>query len=217
MLTMRIGWIALCVVAFSIQAINAVSLSSPFTGTTLKVGITFTVSWMWDGLPNPSDDGTLDILLVKDVAATSVALTLDKGVSPLALFTSITLPLDTPSGQYYIQLKVTSGTEKSALNGPYTITGGPASSNATNSGSSYNIGSASSAGSIATNTGSSSNTVSSTSPGSPNPQSPKDSSQTNNIQNSNTQSSTSALPPAAIAGISVGAVVLVVGYFMFIV
>ncbi|GAB5593471.1 hypothetical protein Unana1_08371 [Umbelopsis nana] len=190
---MPIGWIALSVVAFSIQAINAVSLSSPFTGTALKVGITFTVSWMWDGLPNPSDDGTLDILLVKDVAATSVALTLDKGVSPLALSTSITLPLDTPSAQYYIQLKVTSGTEKSALNGQYTITGGPASSNATNSGSSYNIGSASSAGSIATNTGSSSNTVSSTSPGSPNPQSPKDSSQTNNIQNSNTQTSTSAL------------------------
>lgn len=124
---MRIERTGACIFAFGIQTIKALTLSSPFTGSTLTAGLTFSVSWMWDGLPDPTNDGYCDILLVRDIGATSVALTLDKQVSPLGLFTSATIPLGTPSGQYYIQLKVTSGNEKSAINGPYNVVGGSSS------------------------------------------------------------------------------------------
>jgi hypothetical protein len=47
--------------------------------------------------------------------------TLAKDISPTWLNDPITIPANTTSGQYYIQLKVTSGNEKSEIIGPYDI------------------------------------------------------------------------------------------------
>lgn len=124
---MRIELISCCISAFSIQTICAVTIAGPLNGWTLNEGIAFALSWLRDGLPTENNDGTLDVLLVKDVAASSVVATLKTNVPAIGLITSITIPTSIPSGQYYLQLKVTSGSETSAVGGPYNVVSGSSS------------------------------------------------------------------------------------------
>lgn len=100
------------------------SLSSPMAGSLLIEGIPFQVDWVTDGTPNTAGDGTMDIVLVTDVSASTVAAQLDSNVSPLALSTSATVPLDVTCGMYYLQLKVTSGSEHSMVTGPLKVVNG---------------------------------------------------------------------------------------------
>jgi len=126
--TMRLKLYSVCFLAFTIQKVVSVTLYSPMTETILTAGISFEVSWGWDSPLTGSNTGSMDILLVADISATNVIANLDTGVLTSGLFTSATVPLNVPSGMYYIQLKVTSGTEKSAVNGPFTIENGSLSS-----------------------------------------------------------------------------------------
>lgn len=124
---MRIGLISCYISAFSIQTIFALTIAGPLNGWTLNEGITFALSWLRDDLPTGNNDGALDVLLVKDVAASSVVATLKTDVAAIGLITSITIPTNIPSGQYYLQLKVTSGGETSAVGGPYNVVSGSSS------------------------------------------------------------------------------------------
>jgi hypothetical protein len=134
--------------------------------------------------------------------------TLAVGVPAIGLQTSITIPFAIPSGQYYITLKVTSGSEKSAVGGPYNVVGG--SSNSSIPTSAMSISASSTGAPFST---SSSVFVSPTS--SPtntavvsNTPAPKDNTQADTAPSSSSNSL--ALPTAAIAGITVGAIVLLV-------
>ena len=139
--TMRLKFYTVCLLVVTLQKAVSVSVEEPQTGTALTAGISFEVSWGWDGLPNPSDDGTMDILLVNDISASTVVAQLDSNVSPLRLYTSATVPLNVTSGMYYLQLKVTSGPEKSAVNGPFNVVNGSSSNSSSVTSSSPSISS----------------------------------------------------------------------------
>ncbi|KAG2173967.1 hypothetical protein INT44_000080 [Umbelopsis vinacea] len=125
---MRLTGASLCLIGFFVQQVASVSLSYPWSGSTLTAGISFQVNWNWDALPTSKDDGSMDILLVSDILASKVVAVLDSNVATSGISTSATVPLNTTNGAYYIQLKVTSGNEKSAVNGPFSINGGSQSS-----------------------------------------------------------------------------------------
>ncbi|KAG2177447.1 hypothetical protein INT44_007958 [Umbelopsis vinacea] len=116
----------LCAVALfvSLSCVKAVTLQSPQAQTQLTPGTPFQVVWGWDSPPR-ADDGSLDIYLVRDSAATSVVSQLVTGALILYSATSATIPVGTPAGQYYLQLSVTSGTEKSVVGGPFNVATGP--------------------------------------------------------------------------------------------
>jgi Ser-Thr-rich glycosyl-phosphatidyl-inositol-anchored membrane family len=125
---MRLTCASICLLGVFVQKVISVTLIEPSNGFSITAGISFQVGWQWDSLPNPSNDGTMDILLVTDISASTVIAKLDANVSPLGLSTSATIPLNVTNGKYYIQLKVTSGNEKTAVNGPFNIVGGSPSS-----------------------------------------------------------------------------------------
>ncbi|KAI8577137.1 hypothetical protein K450DRAFT_253791 [Umbelopsis ramanniana AG] len=133
---MRLTCASLCLIGLFVQKATSVSLSYPFNGGTITAGISFQIDWQPDGLPSLSGDGSMDILLVTDISASKVVAVLDSNVSPSGLFTSATVPLTVTNGAYYIQLKVTSGNEKTAVNGPFIITGGSQSSSSSSANSS---------------------------------------------------------------------------------
>jgi hypothetical protein len=74
---MRLKLYTVCLLVVTIQKAVSVTLSGPQAGTTLTTGISFQVAWDWDGLPNPSDDGAMDILLATDISASTVVAQLD--------------------------------------------------------------------------------------------------------------------------------------------
>ena len=119
----------LCAVALSaslsLLCVKAVTFQSPQAQSELTPGTPFQVAWGWDSPPR-ADDGTLDIYLVRDSAATSVVSQIATGALILYAATSATIPAGTAAGQYYLQLRVTSGTEKSAIGGPFNVATGPA-------------------------------------------------------------------------------------------
>jgi hypothetical protein len=119
----------LCAVALSallsLSCVKAVTFQSPQAQSELTPGTSFQVVWGWDSPPR-ADDGTLDIYLVRDSAATSVVSQIATGALILYSATSATIPAGTAAGQYYLQLRVTSGTEKSATGGPFNVATGPA-------------------------------------------------------------------------------------------
>jgi hypothetical protein len=90
---MRLKFYSVCLLVVTVQKAVSVSLIGPLTGTTLTAGTSFQVVWQWDGLPNPTDDGAMDILLVTDISASTMVAQLDSNVSPLWLFTPATVPL----------------------------------------------------------------------------------------------------------------------------
>lgn len=118
----------LCAVALSASlsfaCVKAVTFQSPQAQSELTAGTPFQVAWGWDSPPR-ADDGTLDIYLVRDSAATSVVSQIATGALILYSATSATIPAGTTAGQYYLQLRVTSGTEKSAIGGPFNVDAGP--------------------------------------------------------------------------------------------
>ncbi|GAB5590712.1 hypothetical protein Unana1_05612 [Umbelopsis nana] len=107
-----------------LKCIHAITFAAPLTGSLPTAGVPFQVDWHWDGTPS-GYDGTLDIILVKDSAATSVVAQLLFGAYAGNVGTSATISQSTPSGQYYIQLKVTSGTESSSVGGPFNVVNTP--------------------------------------------------------------------------------------------
>jgi Ser-Thr-rich glycosyl-phosphatidyl-inositol-anchored membrane family len=122
---MRILCAVALAVSLSVSCVKAVSFQSPQAQSQLTPGTSFQVAWGWDSPPR-ADDGTLDIYLVRDSAATSVVSQIMTGALILYSATSATIPTGTPAGQYYLQLRVTSGTEKSAIGGPFNVATGPA-------------------------------------------------------------------------------------------
>lgn len=190
LLSMRILWAVALTLPF-LQCINAVSLLVPLPGAELIVGIAFQVDWKWDILPT-GNHGVLDINLVKDVASTSVAARLVPGADAGSVGISATIPLGTSPGQYYLQLNVTSGPEKSSVGGPYTIIASTSSTgNSTFSSTSSNSSSPTTAGNTTGNT------------------LPNGSTQSNNI-GASSQSSQPSLAGGAVAGIVVGSIVALV-------
>jgi hypothetical protein len=188
--SMRVLWAVALTLPF-LQCIKAVSLLVPLPGAELSVGIAFQVDWKWDTLPT-GNDGVLDINLVKDVASTSVAARLVPGADAGSAGISATIPLGTSPGQYYLQLNVTSGPEKSSVGGPYTIIA------STSSTGNSNLSSTSSNSSSPTTTGSTTdNTL------------PNGSTQSNNASASS-QNSQPSLAGGAVAGIVVGSIVALV-------
>ncbi|KAG2186522.1 hypothetical protein INT44_002744 [Umbelopsis vinacea] len=195
---MRLTCASLCLIGFFAQKVASVSLWGPLNGATITAGLSFEVSWGWDGMPNPTDDGSMDILLVSDISASKVVAVLDSNVSPLATYTSATIPLNITNGAYYIQLKVTSGNEKTAVNGPFSITGGSQSSSSSSASNSQTPTSALS-NSQTSNSDSSNSQTSSTA--------------THPVTNASTtynSSESSSLPTGIIAAISIISVVVVV-------
>ncbi|CAO3691187.1 unnamed protein product [Umbelopsis ramanniana] len=174
----------------------------------------------------------MDILLVADISATNVIAKLDTGVLTSGISTSATIPLNVPSGTYYLQLKVTSGTEKSAVNGPYTIENGSLSSSSSVMSSSLSASTSNSSSITSTSPSpSSSNGSSATS------KSPSASSSSNNLFASNSQTSNAAentvtngsagfatsnsssdspLSKGVIAVIVIAAVLVVIGWIFLI-
>jgi hypothetical protein len=107
-------------VSLSLQCVKALSIQSPLAQSQLTIGEPFQVAW---GLDNPpvADDGTLNIYLVRDPAATSVVSQIVSSALVLLAATPAIIPIGTIAGQYYLQLKVTSGSEKSAIGGPFNV------------------------------------------------------------------------------------------------
>lgn len=207
-----------CFLVFTIQKAVSVSIMQPPTWIPLTAGISFNVGWSWDTLPTSTNTGSMDILLVADISANNVVASLDTGVQVSGVITSATIPRNVPGGTYYIQLKVTSGSEKSAVNGPYTIENGSLSS-------SSSVMSSSPSASTSNNTSVTSSSVTSKSPlasSSSNNQFASNS-QTSNaaentVTNASSESSTSnsssgsALPKGIIAVIVIASVLIVVSF-----
>ncbi|KAI9290397.1 hypothetical protein BC943DRAFT_333612 [Umbelopsis sp. AD052] len=190
---------------FFVQQVASVSLTFPWSGSTVTAGISFQIDWSWDVLLS---DGSMDILLVSDISASKVVAILDSNVPTSGISTSATVPLNIANGAYYIQLKVKSGNEKSAVNGPFIIIGGSQSSSSSSASSSQTSISASSNSQTPTSAASNSQTSNSDA----------SSSQTSNtathtVANASTSynsSESSSLPTGIIAAISIISVVVVV-------
>lgn len=133
---MRLTCASLCLIGLFVQKAASMTFMSPPTWNPITAGISFQVGWDWDTLPTSLNDGTMDILLVTDISASKVVTVLHSNVETYGGFTSVTVPLNIANGAYYIQLKVTSGNEKSAVNGPFNIIGGSQSSSSSSASSS---------------------------------------------------------------------------------